>query len=46
MEIKFFDRIKACERLMNQTEAKADEGMSFYQALEKSAKEISGGLND
>ena len=38
MEIKFFDRLKALERL---SELSADEGndgmMSFYQAIEKSA---------
>ena len=39
MEIKFFDRLKALERL---SELSADEGndgmMSFYQAIEKSAR--------
>ena len=38
MEIKFFDRLKALERL---SELSTDEGndgmMSFYQAIEKSA---------
>lgn len=40
MEIKFFDRIKACERLKELTTVKADEGLSFYQALEKSAEDL------
>lgn len=40
MEIKFFDRIKACERLGSITSAKSDEGLSFYQALEKSVEDL------
>ena len=36
LEIKFFDRIKAFERLRDNESAKGDEGLSFYQALEKS----------
>jgi hypothetical protein len=46
MEIKFFDRLRACERLTQQSESKKDEGLSFYQALEKSAQEIRGDMND
>ena len=38
MEIKFFDRIKACEKLREHTTVKNDEGLSFYQALEKSVE--------
>ena len=37
MEIKFFDRIKACEKLREHTAEKATEGYSFYEALERSA---------
>lgn len=40
MEIKFFDRAKAFERLGQLTTARSDEGLSFYQALEKSVQEI------
>jgi hypothetical protein len=46
MEIKFFDRLRACEKLTQQSESKKDEGLSFYQALEKSVEEIRGDLND
>lgn len=42
MEIKFFDRIKACEKLKDITNVKADEGLSFYQALEKSVENLQG----
>lgn len=40
MEIKFFDRIKACEKLNALTSVKGDEGLSFYQALEKSVEDL------
>lgn len=46
MEIKFFDRIKACEKLTERAESRSDEGLSFYQALEKSAENFSGDVND
>lgn len=46
MEIKFFDRIKACEKLREHTESRSDEGLSFYQALEKSAESFNGDMND
>lgn len=46
MEIKFFDRIKACEKLAGMEHSAQDEGLSFYQALEKSAQRISGESND
>lgn len=41
MEIKFFDRIKALEKLGELTDASAEQTsgcVSFYQALEKSAE--------
>ena len=38
MEIKFFDRIKAFERLMDAGNNGADGSLSFYEALEKSAR--------
>mgnify|MGYP003287549112 CR=1 FL=1 len=38
MEIKFFDRLKALEKLSELSSDKDDDGMlSFYQAIEKSA---------
>lgn len=46
MEIKFYDRIKACERLRDYAEEKSDEGMGFYQALEKSVENAESVLND
>lgn len=47
MEIKFFDRIKACEKLRDITAVKSDEGLGFFEALEKSTKNIKGNnLND
>ena len=46
MEIKFFDRIKACERLGELTATQQDEGLSFYQALEKSAENAGSVFND
>ncbi|MBR3148961.1 MAG: hypothetical protein IKF64_02235 [Eubacterium sp.] len=36
LEIKFFDRIKAFERLGESSTADNSEGLGFYQALEKS----------
>lgn len=38
MEIKFFDRIKALEKLREFEGAPADEPLSFYKALEEGAK--------
>ncbi|MCR5206867.1 MAG: hypothetical protein K6C14_00130 [Eubacterium sp.] len=46
MEIKFFDRIKACEKLREYSGAGSDEGLSFYQALEKSAENAGSVFND
>lgn len=40
MEIKFFDRIKAFEKFQELTTTKSSEGLSFYQALEKSVQEL------
>ena len=43
LEIKFFDRIKALEKLGDISEiAVQDAGQSFYEALEKSASTLSG----
>lgn len=38
MEIKFFDRIKALEKLRELTTDKGSQDLSFYEALEKSAE--------
>ena len=38
MEIKFFDRIKACEKLREQLPEKKDKDLSFFEALEKSVE--------
>lgn len=44
LEIKFFDRIKALEKLGDISEASADDpAKPFYEALEKSALSLSGG---
>lgn len=44
LEIKFFDRIKALEKLGDISEHIAeDPACSFYEALEKSALSLSGG---
>ena len=40
IEIKFFDRQKALETLSELSVGKADEAMTFYQALEKSVRNI------
>lgn len=39
MEIKFFDRIKALERLGTDNISDSDSSLSFYEALEKSAND-------
>ncbi len=44
MEIKFFDRIKACEKLLDTENGAQESGLSFYRALEKSAEDIAGGF--
>lgn len=38
MEIKFFDRIKAFDKLSGLAAGSNDEGLGFYQALEKSVE--------
>lgn len=40
MEIKFFDRIKALERLGADKSSASDSSLSFYEALEKSANDL------
>ncbi len=40
MEIKFFDRIKALERLGAAERETADEPLSFYSALQQGAENI------
>lgn len=43
IEIKFFDRIKALEKLGELTSASADDGaLPFYKALEKGAEALGG----
>lgn len=39
MEIKFFDRIKACEKLA-ESESSGEGGLSFFAALEKGAENL------
>lgn len=41
LEIKFFDRFKALERLEKQNEKENANAVSFYDAIEKSAEAIS-----
>lgn len=40
MEIKFFDRIKAFEKLQEITSSNGSQGLSFFQALEKGAEDL------
>lgn len=40
MEIKFFDRIKAFEKLQELSGIHGNQGLSFYQALEKGAQDL------
>lgn len=42
MEIKFFDRLKAIERLADTTDQSTDGGFSFYEALQKGAESMRG----
>lgn len=46
MEIKFFDRIKAVEKLASMEDSTGNDGVSFYEALEQSAKSFSDGASD
>lgn len=45
MEIKFFDRIKACDKLRERLPEKSDNDLSFFEALEKSV-ENTGSVSD
>lgn len=46
MEIKFFDRLKALEKLAEVSESvKESSAVSFYEALERSAANKSDGEN-
>lgn len=40
LEVKFFDRLKALEKLENIVYNNEDQGLSFYNALEKSAEKL------
>lgn len=42
MEIKFFDRLKAIERLGDTINQKQEGGFSFYDALQKGAENLRG----
>lgn len=44
MEIKFFDRLKALEKLWEFSETISSEPLSFYRALEEGAKSAAGTL--
>ncbi len=44
MEIKFFDRLKALEKLWEFSEMTSSEPVSFYLALEESAKNAAAEL--
>lgn len=46
MEIKFFDRIKAVEKLAEIESTNQNEGTDFFSALEESAKKLSEDNND
>lgn len=46
MEIKFFDRIKACERLREYATDSSSDSLGFYQALEKSVENAESVFND
>lgn len=42
MEIKFFDRLKAIERLGDSAGQRQEGGFSFYDALQKGAENLRG----
>ena len=46
MEIKFFDRIKACEGLARYRSGSNDSGLSFFAALEKGAQNMAQSDSD
>ena len=46
MEIKFFDRIKALEKLWEFSQTESSEPLSFYRALEESAGNAAAALRE
>lgn len=46
MEIKFFDRIKALEKLREASDSAVSEPLSFYRALEEGAKNVKGTFDE
>ncbi len=46
MEIKFFDRIKALERLRDTESDTSNQPISFYKALEDSARGVFGSFRE
>ncbi len=46
MEIKFFDRIKACEKLRELSSDGKEGETSFFEALEKSSENIGSVFNE
>lgn len=46
MEIKFFDRIKALEKLRDIKNESSSQPLSFYKALEEGAKGVFSGYGD
>ena len=46
MEIKFFDRLKALERLMQEGEQDSSSALPLYNALREASRTISGGETD
>ncbi len=45
MEIKFFDRIKALEKLRDTENSSSVQPLAFYRALEESAKRAGGAFD-
>ncbi len=46
VEVKFFDRIKALERLGELTDVNSDSALPFYRALEQGARALAGESDD
>lgn len=46
MEIKFFDRLKALDKLLQVINTDDDRSASFYEALEKSVQSSNNGRED
>lgn len=46
MEIKFFDRIKALEKLRELDNGSSTEPLSFYRALEEGAKSVAAAVEE